>query len=242
MHPPKPMQLIMALALVGPGVLAVVPRAGAQTAFRPLRGSYRPVTPPPSINVSGGGGWPGLSAPGTAASSAMNGMASMMSAAGSYNMQSSAAAINMSVAQRNQLQNDMLATDTYFQMRTANEKYRAAEAGPKPTMEQLVRLSKDGAPRQLTSSQMDPVSGGLSWPAVLQDDNYKEPRTQVDELFAKRTSQGGLNYTDQSDVRHAVETMSATLKSQIRDIPPQDYEAARNFLNSVVYAAAKTAL
>jgi hypothetical protein len=240
---PKTLGVVVALAALGLGVSTAVRLVDAQSANQPKaeRPAYQPAVPAPSINVSGGG-WGGYSSPGTAAGSAMNGMASMMSAAGNYNLSTSAAAINMTQAEHNQLENDMLATDTYFQMRSANKKYREAEAGPKPTMEQLVRISKEGAPRQLASSQMDPVSGTLNWPVVLQDDNYKAPRQQVDELFAKRASQGGLNYPDQSSVKSAVESMFATLKSQIRDIPPQDYVTSRSFLNSVVYAAAKTDL
>ena len=247
MFRPRLLGSVAVLAVVGCGILAVVRMVDAQTAAPPkprqpdARQPYQPAVPAASVNVSGGG-WPGYSSPGTVAGSAMNGMANAISAAGSYNLSTSAAAINMTQAEHNQLQNDMEATNTYFEMRSANRAYRAAEAGPKPTMEQLVRVSKEGAPRQLGASQMDPVSGTLAWPVLLQDDSYKAPRTEVDGLFTKRASLGGLGYTDQNHVRRAVNTMFDTLKSQIRDVPPQDYVASRSFLNSVIYAATKTDL
>jgi hypothetical protein len=203
--------------------------------------AYQPAVPPPSTNVYNSGGW-GYGTPTTAAGSALSGMSQVISAAGQYNLATSAAAVNMTQAQRNQIQNDMLATDTYFQMRATNKASRAAESGPKPTMEQLVRIAQEGVPKPLNTSQMDPVSGHLDWPDVLQDSRYAAERREVDQLFAKRAGYGGLTYSDRTKVRDTIDSMSDQLKEQIRDIPPQDYVASRGFLQSLVYAASKTEL
>ena len=73
----------------------------------------------------------------TAAGSALNGMASVISAKGDYNLSTSAAAINMTQAQKNEIQNQQQWTNTYFKMRATNKAATAAERGPTPTMEQL---------------------------------------------------------------------------------------------------------
>ena len=76
---------------------------------------YQPAVPAPSTSNQYGG-WGGYSGGGTVAGSAMNGMASVISAKGNYNLSTSAAAINMTQAQKNSIQNRNLATNTYFQM------------------------------------------------------------------------------------------------------------------------------
>ena len=198
---------------------------------------------PAGTTVNAYGGYPGYgTGGGTAAGNAMNGMASVISAKGDYNLSTSAAAINMTQAQKNEIQNRQLYTDTYFQMRSTNKAARAAEAGPNPTMEQIARNARQGVPMPLGPSQMDPVTGQLNWPSALQMDCFATQRSDVDDLFATRARYGGLNYADQMKVRNVVDTMFTDLKGQIRQIPPPDYVACRSFLQSVMFAATKTEL
>ncbi len=202
---------------------------------------YQPAVPAPSINTYGG--WPGYgTGGGTAAGNALNGMASVISAKGDYNLSTSAAAINMTQAQRNEIQNRQMWTNTYFDMRDTNRKARAAERGPTPTMEQVARFAREGAPRQLSPSQVDPVSGRIAWPSALQQPVFQEERSTVDQLFATLAHFGGLNYADQMKFRQTVDKMFDGLKEQIDQIPPQDYTQCRSFLRSLNYAASHTDL
>jgi hypothetical protein len=203
---------------------------------------YQPAVPAPTVVSPYAGGYGGYSGGGTVAGNAMNGMANMISARGSANLSNSAAAINLTQAEKNSIENSKLATDTYFQMRATNRAARAAERGAPPSMEQLVRLAKEGAPRPLVAGQMDKVNGQLNWPSALQQDSFADQRKVVDDLFALRARYGGLEYGDQMKVRQAVEAMFSQLKEQIRQIPMQDYVACRSFLQSVSYAATKTEL
>ncbi|MEN6406826.1 MAG: hypothetical protein ABFC77_10170 [Thermoguttaceae bacterium] len=208
--------------------------------FDPSETGYRPVVPSPST-VAAYGGWPGYSmGGGTAAGNSLNGMASVISAAGDYNLATSAAAVNMTQAQRNEIQNRQAWTNTYFEMRATNRAARQAERAPTPTMEQLARMARDGAPKPLAVSQLDPVTGQLTWPSVLQQSQFDAQRAEVDQLFADRARLGGLNISDQQKVRQALEDMFASLKSQVREVPPQQYVAGRTFLQSLSYVALKT--
>jgi hypothetical protein len=203
--------------------------------------AYQPAVPAPST-VNQYGGWGGSTGGGTVAGNAMQGMASAISAAGDYNLSTSAAAINMTQAQRNEIENRQMATNAYFDMRATNKAARAAEAGPKPTMEQLVRIAKEGAPRALPTGQLDPVTGKLQWPGLLQGSSFEPQRVEVDQIFAKRAVQGGLAYSDQAKAREAIDAMFAGLKGQIRNVPPPDYVASRGFLQSLKFAATKSEL
>jgi hypothetical protein len=106
-------------------------------------------------------------------------------------------------------------------------------------MEQLTRIARQGAPQGLQSEAFDPVSGQISWPAILKDEVFGLPRGTVDQLFVKRAAQGSLGLTDQSTLRQAVESMSAQLKAHIKDIKPQEYIDTRKFLQNVMYTGAQ---
>jgi hypothetical protein len=201
--------------------------------------SYQPAVPAAS-NVSTYGGWPGNYGGGTPAGSALNGMASVISAAGDYNLSTSAAAVNLTEAQKNEIQNRQQWTNTYFEMRQTNRAATAAERGPPPTMEQIARMARDGIPKPLTPSQVDPITGRITWPSPLQQEVFAPNRDEVNQVFATRARYGGLGYTDQLKARHAVDAMFDELKSQVQEMPPMDYVACRGFLQSLAYAATKS--
>jgi hypothetical protein len=127
-------------------------------------------------------------------------------------------------------------------MQAINKASREQKAGPKPTMEQISRIAKQGVPDGLQATQLDPVTGQIAWPRTLSDDFFAESRVAVDQLFAKRAAQGDLGIADQSALRQAVENMSGQLKTLVRDLKPQDYVDARKFLQSVMYTGAQRPL
>lgn len=229
------------LVILACPVVALAQTSSSGTSSSKSSTPYQPAVPSSSTNVYGGG-WSGHSGASTAAGSALRGMASVISAKGDYNLATSAAAVNMTQAQKNAIENRQQWTNTYFEMREVNRQARAAERGPSPTMEQLTRIAREGAPRPLTASQFDRVDGKIRWPSALQQDEFAPERKEVDELFAVRARYGGLGYSDQKKVRKAIDTMVEELKSQLTDIPPQDYATCRSFLKSVGYAATKTDL
>jgi len=202
---------------------------------------YQPAVPAPTT-VNAYGGYPGFYGGTTAAGSAMNGMANAISAKGNYNLSTSAAAVNMTQAQKNEIQNRQLYENTYFQMKETNQAYQRAHAKPHPTEEQLARLAREGEPQPVSPSQVDPVSGQVKWPAALLEDSFAPERGQIEQLLAKKASQGALSITDEMAARQAIESMFADLKLQIKQLPPMDYVQARDFLQSMIYATAHSTL
>jgi hypothetical protein len=202
---------------------------------------YQPAVPPPST-VNAYGGMYGSSGGGTVAGSAMNGMANVVSAKGNYNLSTSAAAVNMTQAQKNEIENQQLKTDTYFQMRATNSAARKAEAGPPPSMEQIARTAREGAPRPVTKQEVNPMSGQINWPSALTQDVFAPQRDELEQIVTKQVKYGGISFSDQLQARKTIETMFDQLKTQIAVIPPQDYTTSRSFLNSMIYATAKSQL
>jgi hypothetical protein len=204
---------------------------------------YQPAVPAASVQSAYGSPYGGYSGGGTTvAGSAMNGMANMMSAAGQRNLSNSAAAVNMTQAQRNDIENQQLYTNTYFAMRAENQKQAAAARKPPPTQEQIVRMAKQGAPKPLGRDQMDPVSGQLYWPGPLQEESFAAQRGDVDQLVATQVRYGVLSFQDQMKLRKIILAMSNQLNAQLMQIPPQDYSNSRSFLNRVLYTTTNTIL
>ena len=169
-------------------------------------------------------------------------MSQVISAAGQYNLNTSAAAVNYTEAESNALRNDVQGVETFWQMRNIGRAEREKERGPRLTPEQLARMAHDGAPRGLTTSQIDPATGALNWPAPLQDASFQAPRSVVNECTAKWAKYGVLDFNDQTQVRQNIDTMFDGLKSQIGNLPPQSYVGSRTFLQSLLYATTKTTL
>jgi len=192
--------------------------------------------PAPGYGYGWGGGG------GTAASNNMNGMANMMSAKGSYNLQTSQAAVNMTQAQSQEIANHQQYTDTYFQMRATNQAATEKAMGPHPSAEQLARMAADGVPKPISPSEMDPISGSVAWPDVLLDDDFTKGRKEVDALLGKKAANGRLGFKDQQQATKAIDGMYETLKGEIKDIPDMKYIESRDFLRSLVYSISQTDL
>ena len=192
----------MKQAVTFAAMFVVVSLALAQQQSSP-QAPYQPAVPPPSMGVYGGGYGYGMygGVGSTAAGSSMTGMANVISAKGDYNLSTSAAAVNMTQAQKQEIQNRQDYTNTYFEMRETNKQAREAEAGPKPTAEQLARLAHETAPKPLSPGEINEVTGQLNWPSALQSDDFAPERVQMERLIATHSQLGTLNYADQTKAR-----------------------------------------
>ena len=170
----------------------------------------------------------------TAAEGYSRGLGNVISAKGDYNLNTSQAAINMTQAQSNEIQNRQQWTNAYFDMRKVNRANRAEERGRQPTMEDAVRYAQMGKPKRLSPSEMDNVTGKITWPKLLRIDQFEDQRAKLDELFEKR-ARYGITFEDQMALREATNDMVAELKTKIRDLPPYDYANAKRFLESLAY-------
>ncbi len=207
---------------------------------QPASPPYQPAVSPASTPVYGAG-W-GYGAGQTPAGAALQGLSQVISSAGQYNLDSSAAAVNLSQAEYNEMRNASEAVLGFWAMRDFGRMEREKERGPRATPEELARRAHDGAPRVLNPKQIDPVSGELTWPLVLKDASFEAQRIALGKYTAKWMQYGGLDNADRAQVCENIDTMLETLKSQITSIPPQDYVEGRAFLESLLYATTRRLL
>ena len=91
-------------------------------------------------------------------------------------------------------------------MRKTNRKARADEAPSRISHEDAIRLAKSVAPPRLSSTQLDPTTGHIQYPLVLQDSIFTPYRSELDSLFAGRASSGsGLQIRTISSHSHNVD-------------------------------------
>lgn len=178
----------------------------------------------------------------TEAESAANGMANVISAAGQANLLNSQAAQNYEVARSMDLDNRYKAENTYFEMRKMNREYMALERGPKPTTEQMFRLAKERAPNRLSANQLDPLTGRIDWPIILEEDSYKDYREKIDELFSARAKyHGQISPGQYAELQKTTKALEAELKKHIKEYAGTDYAKARSLIESLSYEATLTA-
>jgi len=232
------MRILPAIACLAGGLIVSL---GSTPAWAQLSqsGNY-PRANYPAFPSGGGGrggyGWGGYGGGGTAAGSYLNGMANVVRSAGYYNVMNSVAAQNWEQAYSYDLDNRLKATNTYFEMRRVNAAAKAEARPPAASAEDLARYAAAMAPKRLTSSELDPVTGEVNWPAILTDGRYAKLRENVDQLFSQRQATSG-GAGDYRATVTAIEALRAALLKNIDNYSPNMYIEARNFLDSLQYEA-----
>ncbi|MCC9606083.1 hypothetical protein LOC68_19665 [Blastopirellula sp. JC732] len=174
----------------------------------------------------------------TVAESQARGLADIVRAQGEYNLNTARAAIDVEEARSQYIENRNRAQQVYFEMRRRNTEFRAEQAGPKPTSEQLFRFNQERAPQRLAASQLDPLTGEINWPFILTDKPYDEYREKLNMAFAMRAREGSYANVDEfRNVTGTAEAMFDELKNRIRDYPADKYIEASSFMRSLVFDA-----
>jgi hypothetical protein len=164
------------------------------------------------------------------------GMADVIRSAGAANLMNSEAANNYEEARSKYINNRLSWTNTYFEMKRVNKEYRDANRAPRPTSEQLFRLAKESAPKKMNAAELDPVTGKIDWPLILQDESFDTYRNKIDELATQRAANDGqLTLAQIQEAEHTLKDMQVMLKRQINDMPPQTFSSANAFLTRLLH-------
>jgi hypothetical protein len=178
----------------------------------------------------------------TAGESFARGHAAAVSAHGYYNLMTAQARVVHAEAASREIDNKEKWTDTYFAMRERNRQERALARGPRPTLEQLRRIAASGRPAPLSPSEVNTTSGAITWPTLLRKEEYGAPRAALESVFAHRAATRGQLHPDAAEyAKEAADAMLAQLKDRVREVPGQDYIAARRFIESLAYAVQRPA-
>jgi hypothetical protein len=149
------------------------------------------------------------------------------------NLLNSKAATEYEAARRAYIENQLKATQTYFEMRRYNDSARAAARSTPLSTEEYVRIAREQAPDHLTATQLDPLTGTIGWPIALRAEAYRPFRERLDKLFHDRAT----GYPVYTEILTAVQDFQARFKDDIMRIPANDYVSGKKFLDSLAHAA-----
>lgn len=187
--------------------------------------------------AGGGGGAGGLRGPlfsTTAQGDMLQGQAALVEAQGSYVLDTSKAAINAQTARAMSLDNHLRTAETFFEARRINRINRAYEAGPRVTLDQVIRMASAGLPPRPTNLQLDQATGDISWPRLLRDPTYANLTSRIQRHFHDRSARGGsLDFTAAEDCDAAFGELAGRMRDNVRRHPSGEYGAARTFIEGL---------
>jgi hypothetical protein len=183
------------------------------------------------------GEYPYISA--TPAESYFRGAAEVIKDQGIYNQLTAQGLRDLAQANTVTIENTRKWIQMYFDMRQLNREERAAERGPRPTLSFLIRSAQEGAPRRLSPYEFDAATGQINWPLALLSDVFAGHRAQLERLFAYRAT--GLQQAAAFDtfigIWQGSDQLTDALQNYVAYVPPQQYVAAKRFLQSLAWEA-----
>jgi hypothetical protein len=163
-------------------------------------------------------------------------MADMVRSQGQFNEATARGMVSFEEARGKYIQNEKQWTEVYQMQRRIREADRAQAVENARQVNQryeaYLATRPSNLPPRLTASQLEPSTGRITWPLALTRDGFAPQRSRLDELFASRAHAGTTG--DIADaITSEVRVLRDSLRDQIREIPTQDYMAARRFLDSL---------
>jgi len=177
------------------------------------------------------GGW-GMHHSSTVEEGAQRGYADIVRSYGMASLLNAQAANEFEQARKQFIENQLKAVQTYVEAHRVNAEYRFATRKPLP-LEEYVRLAREQAPEPLTATQLDQLTGAISWPAPLRKPEYEAFRKHIDRLFQDRAT----GYAVYGEIPAACEEFAQRVNADIMQFPPNDYIAAKKFLESLAWTA-----
>jgi hypothetical protein len=166
------------------------------------------------------------------------GMSDLVRSAGAYNLQTSQAAINMTQAESDALSNQLQGAQNYYQMRNMYTTYDKQQSTPGLTSEESWRLAQENLPKRLRPNQLDPVTGKIYWPMLLQEPRYDGYRQPIDKLFLEReAAHGSSSYDVYVETQQATNALLDALRKNLTQYSGGDFMNMKNFIESLAYEA-----
>jgi hypothetical protein len=161
------------------------------------------------------------------------GMADVIRSSGQAAESYSHARINNEEARSKYLDNKLKWTEIYWERKRLGEAELAKDyAKDRDRREKWMAANRDRKPETLPPGQYDKQTGSLEWPDALQGAIYADYRKQIEEEMEMQATTG--TSSNSTKIRNLAREMQSVLKDHIRDMSPNEYIAARKFLDRLV--------
>lgn len=167
----------------------------------------------------------------TAGESYARGVSGIISAQGQKNVDDSQAAINLTDARSNQIDNQVKSVNAYWEKKGIYQQHVDAEnAQIQAARERYVarRGSLD-----LSTDEFDRTTGQVNWPKILEQSAYDPFRTKLDELFHDRSYNGALTGDQYMTATTTYNDWRAAILKQKDEYPQPIIEQMLRFLIKV---------
>ncbi len=150
------------------------------------------------------------------------------------------AALSYEQARGKYIENKLKWTQNYIKMKEERQAYDARQRELKKqaahSPETLAASAKADVPPMLGADALDPVTGHITWPDILNGPDFAADRTRLDQLFELR-ARTGTAAMNVDKIHIATREMTEKLRNRIEEIPTKPYITARKFLDSLDYTA-----
>lgn len=181
----------------------------------------------------------------TAAEGFLRGKAAVIQAHGNFRLSEAQAQILRQQARWLDRENDLLQTQALLAQKKMWDDARAAERKEQEARrnegQQLLATRQATVYRQvyqLTTDEFDPITGAITWPAVLQNEYFDRERQRVAELVQQQFAYGDPKPATAPQINRAVEQLAGSLRKVISEVPNDEYLAAQKFLTGLRYTTA----
>ena len=178
-------------------------------------------------------GWHGGYRPLTPLESHLRGQAEWLRGAGEFKVSTAKSRVIHAEAQKRETEAREQRIKSRYETQEVNAQARATKRGPRVTVEQMHRMAAMTKPGSLSPSEVDPITGKVSWPALLQAEAFGPFRVELENLFAQRAAVQHLGAADLEKAKLAADRMLQELRSHAR--PTTEYSDAKRFLKSLAY-------
>lgn len=165
------------------------------------------------------------------------GMAAVLRARGLAAENYTRAQINYQEARSRYIDNQKKWLETYYARKQMGEAARQERFDRiRAERQRYSAWQAEHSEPRLTLSDLEPVTGKLDWPAALQSAEFADLRRELNRLFELRAQTDSTPRISQQ-IYDKARAMQGLLKEKIRDIPTDQYIAARKFLDRMAHEA-----
>jgi hypothetical protein len=136
------------------------------------------------------------------------------------------------------LDNNLKVAKVFYDKRKLCEDYQKLNPRQRPTQENVIRYNQASVPKRPVQFELASAPGRIYWPDVLLNEEFSDGRIQLESLFAQRKAGAAAAGNSVSgEVQTVAAQMREQLQAKIRQMSPEEYLAARRFLESLAYEA-----
>lgn len=174
-----------------------------------------------------------------------NAISAVTRSKGQYLIDKSKANINNAQADAMVMQNRKQLAYDYFETRSVNKKDRFGDYKDRKkhhTQQALFKYGEEGRPTRLTSSELDPVTGQITWPIVLEAPYFTDYTKPIDDAFVERAeTKSRFDYKTYQTVTKDCKKIETELRTQMKDIGTNGYATGREFMKRLKREVQKAA-